>query len=140
MLLELKHFSWIVTIQVTLNVIVGIVMRLWPGQPRNCGSVASRDKRVFSPEHPDQLWVLLILLFSGYRGYFLGVEWLGPEAEYSPLYMENMWSFTSTLPHTFTAYAGTILHLLCYKFKYVVHHFFKTFRTFECCYCKYLYV
>ena len=46
------------------------------------GSNASRDQRSFSsPEHPDQLWALPSLPFSGYQG---------KAAE------KNGWSYTST--------------------------------------------
>jgi hypothetical protein len=48
LLLELGHLSWIVTIQMTLNIVVGIVTRLQTGQQRNRRSVTGRDKRVFS--------------------------------------------------------------------------------------------
>ena len=47
LLLELRHLSRIVTIRMTFNIMVGIVM-LQTGQPRNLGSLTSRDKRVFS--------------------------------------------------------------------------------------------
>ena len=65
-LLELRHLSWIVTIQITLNIVVGIVTRLQSGQPRNIGSLTSRDKRVFSKSsrpalelsQPSIQWVL----------------------------------------------------------------------------------
>jgi len=53
------------------------------------GSIPSRDWEFFSSPHPDWLWGLPSL-----RGSFLGVKWLGHEAE-----VKNAWHHTST-PNT----------------------------------------
>jgi hypothetical protein len=67
------------------------------------GSVSSRGKRRLfsSPEHPDKVWGLLSLLFSGYWCYFLGVKWPRRGFDHSPpssTKTKNLWSYTSTLP------------------------------------------
>jgi hypothetical protein len=38
------------------------------------------------------------LLFSGYLGSFLGVKWLGHEADPSGADFKGVWSYTSTFP------------------------------------------
>jgi hypothetical protein len=60
----------------------------------------SKDKGLFSsPNHPDQLWGPINLLFSGFQRSFMGIKWLGLDDDHSPpssVEIKNEWSYTST--------------------------------------------
>jgi len=48
--------------------VVGIVTQLWTGRPTNHLSILGRVQKFFSPDSPQQSWIPLSLLVSGYRG------------------------------------------------------------------------
>ena len=72
LLLELRHLSWIVTVQMTLNIVVGLVTRLQAGQQRNL----LQSIQTSSGAYPASC-----SMCTGDLS--LGVEWLGLEANHS---------------------------------------------------------
>jgi hypothetical protein len=67
------------------------------GQPRNCGSIPSRGKRIFaSPKSPEWLWGPLILLFRRYHRLFPQAYREDDNSPVSSDKVENERSYTST--------------------------------------------
>lgn len=69
------------------------------------GSTPGGGRRYFySPRCPVRFWGSPGLLFSGYRGSFVGGERPGHEADHSPsswAEVKNRWSYNSTPPYAF---------------------------------------
>ena len=128
-LLELRHLSWIVTIQMTLNIVVGIVTRLQSGQLRNLwfNYQQGQESLLQSIQTISGAYPVSYLVDTGELS--VGVEWLGLEANHSHFVPRlRIYGATPPLPpYTFMACIGTTLHLLCFDLKLVVRHFFVIF-------------
>jgi len=82
---------------------VSIVTRLWFGQSRNSGLIASRGKCSSSPRYSDQLWVPQNLTWSEYGGFLSLVVHLGyetPDAQLSIAEVQNEWALPPLLWRT----------------------------------------
>ena len=85
-----------------------------------------RDERFFcSLECPDRLWGQPTLLFSGYRGFFLRVNWLGLEDDNLSQHSakaKNEWTCTST-PPTIMVWTETtlLIHVIYMKDSWEFH-------------------
>jgi hypothetical protein len=94
--------------------IVGIVIRLQIGQPRNFGLIPSRGWRFISsskcPDWPTQAPFQLVL-----GALSPGIRWPGHEADHwlwSNAEVRNGWSYISTLPYGAVACTRTTLPLM----------------------------
>jgi len=91
-----------------------IMTRLRCGWWRNFGSCPSKENMFSSPNFADQLWGPPSLLFSGYRHFFPGVNWLGHDSDPSPQYnaeIQHDWHCNSTFMYVFTAWTEVLLEM-----------------------------
>jgi len=97
-----------------------IVTRLPAAQPKNLGSIAGRDKIVFSSlKCPDWLWVPSSLLLNVYLGPFPTVE-SGPDVKLTInlhlVRFKNGWSDASTPSYAFMVFiVRPSLPFACYS-------------------------
>jgi len=91
-----------------------IVTSLRGGWWRNFGSCPSKEN-IFSPPYfACQLWGPPSLLFSGYRHFFSGVNWLGHDTDHSPqsnAEIQHDWHCSATLTNAFVARTEILLEM-----------------------------
>jgi len=84
------------------------VTRLWTGELRNLGLIPGRSKIFFSPPEVSRpaLGPTHLPSIKWVRGVFLGLKWLGSEADHlipTSTEIRNVWIYTSTPPCAFMA-------------------------------------